>query len=205
MHLEAITSKQKRIFDKLNNFPDYYLAGGTALALQIGHRISVDFDFFSKTDIPKKLLSKIKNVFYDIKVTDILNHSEQLTVDLEGINLTFVRYPFPLISKLKEYQGVKMLQVPEIAVTKSYTLGQRATYKDYVDLYFILNENFCTLSRIIKLAQKKYKENFDPRLFLEQLVYLEDVKDVEIKFLQKRATKKVLQNFFEHIIIQYKL
>lgn len=51
MHLEAITLEQKTIFDKLKNFPEYYLAGGTALALQIGHRISIDFDFFSKKEI----------------------------------------------------------------------------------------------------------------------------------------------------------
>lgn len=205
MHLEAITSKQKKIFNKLQNFPKYYLAGGTALALQIGHRISVDFDFFSKTDIPKELLLKVKKIFRDAKIKIILNHSEQLTVDIDGVNLTFVRYPFPLIFKLKEYQGIKMLQVPEIAATKAYTLGQRATYKDYVDLYFIINENSCTLPGIIKIAQKKYKQEFNPRLFLEQLIYLEDVEDVGIEFLRKKVTRKELQKFFEQKVSQYKL
>ncbi|MEA3292883.1 MAG: nucleotidyl transferase AbiEii/AbiGii toxin family protein [Patescibacteria group bacterium] len=58
MYLEVIELKKKKVFQKLNNFSEFYLVGGTGLALQIGHRISVDFDLFSQKDIPKNFLKK---------------------------------------------------------------------------------------------------------------------------------------------------
>lgn len=205
MHPEAISSEQKKIFDRLKNFPDYYLAGGTALALQIGHRISIDFDFFSKEEIPFQLLPKIKKIFKDYKIKTIVSHSEQLTVSIDGVNLTFVKYPFPLIFKLKRYKGLKLLSVPEIAAAKAYSLGRRATLKDYVDLYWIIKNKYLTLKKLIGITQRKYKQVFDPRLFLEQLIYLKDVADIEMQFLEKKVTKKEIQNFFEKEVRKLKL
>lgn len=204
MHPEVLTSKQKEIFSKLKNFPEFYLAGGTALALQIGHRISVDFDFFSEKEIPSELLPKIKKIFRDSKVEVVVDHSEQLTVSITGINLTFAKYPFPPIFRLKKYKGIKMLSVSEIAATKSYSLGRRATLKDYVDLYYLLKEKYLTLQKLINITKKKYKE-FDPRLFLEQLIFLEDVEDIEIQFLKKRVSKKEIEKFFQSQIKELKL
>ena len=205
MHPEAITLEQRRIFDKLRGFPEYYLAGGTALALQIGHRTSVDFDFFSKKEIPAQLLSKLRKIFKNSKITIIVNHPEQLTVTIDRTNLTFVKYSFPLIFKLKEYQGVKLLSIQEIAATKAYTLGRRATLKDYVDLYFVLKEKYLTLQKLIGICQKKYKDEFGPRLFLEQLIYLEDVEDMKIQFLKKPVLKEKMIKFFEKEIKKIKL
>lgn len=197
MRLEAITSGQKRIFKKLKNFPGYYLVGGTALALQIGHRVSVDFDFFSKEEIPISLLLKVEEIFKEFKKEIIVNNPEQLTVKVDGINLTFVKYPFPLIFGLKEYKGIKMLCVKEIAATKAYVLGRRATMKDYVDLYLILKNKYISLEKLIKICQKKYGESFEPRLFLEQLIFMSDVKKIAIRFLGKRVGEKEMLAFFE--------
>jgi hypothetical protein len=197
MHLEAIKSEQKEIFKKLRYFKEYYLAGGTALALQIGHRISVDFDFFYDKKIPQSLLGKIRRIFKEYKIKTEVNNPEQLTVSLTGVTLTFVKYPFPLIFKLNEYQGVKLLSVPEIAVTKAFTIGHRATLKDYVDLYFILEERHCSLEEIIKISKKKFKDEFNQRLFLEQLIYLEDVEDMEIEYLKEQPTKVQIRDLFE--------
>lgn len=205
MRLEVIKSEQKKIFEKLKNFKEYYLAGGTALAFQIGHRISVDFDFFSPKDIPKYLLSKIKRLFKEYKVKVEVNNPEQLTVTLNEVHLTFLKYPFPIILKLVKHQGVKMLSIPEIAATKAYTIGHQATLKDYVDLYFILKEKHTTLERIINLAQKKFKNEFNTRLFLEQLIYLEDIEDIEIEYLKEKPTKAQIQKFFEKEVSKLKI
>jgi len=204
MHPEAITSKQKSIFDKLESFPEYYLAGGTALALQIGHRLSIDFDFFSEKEISVQVLPKIKKIFRNFKIEVVINHPEQLTVRLDGINLTFVKYPFPPIFKLEKYKGVKLLSIPEIAATKAYVLGRRATQKDYIDLYYILRGKYLTLEKLIKIASKKYKE-FNPRLFLEQLIYLEDVENIQIQFLKRGASKREIKIFFQNQIKKVKL
>ncbi|MGC9031763.1 MAG: nucleotidyl transferase AbiEii/AbiGii toxin family protein [Minisyncoccia bacterium] len=120
-----------------------------------------------------------------------------MTVAIEDINFSFVKYPFPVISKFITYEGVKILPALEIGAMKAYALGKRATLKDYVDLYFLLKEKVCVLEEIIKLAEKKYKGEFDPRLFLEQLIYSKDVEEMEIQFLKEKVTKKEIEKFFE--------
>lgn len=205
MHQEAITLKAKKVFDKFRYFPDFYLAGGTGLALQLGHRISVDFDFFWKENIPKELLSKIKKIFKDYKIEIIANHPEQLTITIEEVNISFIKYPFPVISKFINYKGIKILSVLEIIAMKAYALGRRATLKDYVDLYFVIKEKIATLKDILRLAKKKYGKEFDPRLFLEQLIYLKDVEEIEIQFLRRKIDKLEIEKFFENEIKKIKI
>ena len=156
MHLEALNSEARKIFYELKNFPDFYLVGGTALALQIGHRVSLDFDLFSDKKIPKNLIAKIKNAIPKSKIEILVNRSDDLTLLLNQVKITFFTYPFPVILKFVNFKGVRILSIKEIAAAKAYALGQRATYKDYIDLYFILRERHCSLEQVIKLAQKKY-------------------------------------------------
>ena len=205
MYLEALKLNQKKIFEKLNKFPNFYLAGGTALALQIGHRISVDFDLFYKKDIPFTLLQKVKRVFEDSKIKVILNHSEQLSITIDGVKVDFVKYKFPLILKLTEFKNVKLSQVLEIAAMKAYTLNHRGAYKDYLDLYFILKNEYTKLKEIKKIAEKKYKEDFNFRLFLEQLIYLDDIILEKIEFLKKRVNRSEIESFFKKIIKEIKI
>ena len=205
MYLEAISLKRQKIFQALRNFPQFYLAGGTALALQIGHRMSDDFDLFTEKDISTELLEKTEKIFKDSKINIIINHSEQLSITINQTKVDFVKYPFPLILSLIEYEGVKMVKISEIAAMKAYTIGRRATYKDYVDLYFILSEDHSSFSEIIKISKEKFQGDFDPRLFLEQLIYLEDVQEEPIQFLKEKIGKKKLESFFKEIIKEIKL
>ena len=205
MHPEAITSEAKKVFEKLKNFSDFYLAGGTGLALQIGHRVSVDFDFFSNNYISEDLLSRIEEVFKDSDIKIIINQPEQLTVLIDGVNLSFIYYPFPVFSGPIDYQGIKILPSLEIASMKAYTLGRRATLKDYIDLYFVVKEKIGTLEEIIELCEKKHGEKFDPRLFLEQLIYLEDVEPMKIQFLRETVSQREIQDFFEKQIKKIKI
>ena len=205
MYLEAINSKRQKIFQKLKNFPQFYLAGGTALALQIDHRMSDDFDLFTEKDIPADLLEKVEKIFKDSKINIITNHSEQLSLIVDQTKVDFVKYPFPLILDLIEYEKVKIIKIPEIGAMKAYTIGRRATYKDYIDLYFILSEKHSFLPEIIKISKEKFKEHFDPRLFLEQLVYLEDIQEEPIQFLKKKVGKRELESFFQEEIKKIRL
>ncbi len=204
MHPEALTLKAKRIFDKLGNFPQFYLAGGTGLALQLGHRISIDFDLFWQKEIPKELFPEIKKIFKDFKIEVVVNHSEQLTINIGGVQLSFIQYPFPVISKFINYQGVKILPPLENAAMKAYALGRRATLKDYIDLYFVFKEGIGAIEDIIKLSKKKYGSEFEPRLFLEQLIYSKDIEDMKIQFLKKAVNKKTVEKFFEKEIKKIK-
>jgi hypothetical protein len=205
MHLEALNKKNQELFGYLKYFKDFYLAGGTALALQIGHRISVDFDLFLEKDIPKTLFSQVKEIFKNKKVIASVNNIDELTVFVDDVKLSFIKYPFPRILLLVNYEGVNLLSVKEIAATKAYVIGRRGSFKDYIDLYFIFSEGRFSLEEIISLAEKKYKDEFNARLFLEQFIYLEDIEDTDIIFLKDKIDKNVVTNFFENEVRKIKL
>lgn len=196
MHLEALTKAGKEILPILKNFPGLYLAGGTALALQLGHRVSADFDLFSEADISATLLPLVQKTFDKRPFQISVNSREELTVFVNGVKITFLKYPFPVLEDLVEYEGLKMLGVSEIAATKAYTIGRRGSFKDYVDLYFAVKERIVDLDGIIERADKKYGGYFNGRLFLEQLIYLDDIEDTEIIFLKEAVDKNNLEGFF---------
>lgn len=204
MHLEALKSKQKEIFNKLDKFSDFYLVGGTGLALQIGHRISDDFDMFSKKSLDKTFISKIRRVFKGYNIKFSLRHSEQMNLTVDSIKFNFVKYPYPLIFKLNKINNVNVASIKEIALMKSSTLGGRASFKDYVDLYFILKEKKISLKNIIKNCNKKYKTEFNDRLFLEELTYVRDVENVKIEFLKQKVDREKIEEFFKKEIKKYK-
>lgn len=205
MHQEALTKKAKEIWPALRNFNDFYLAGGTALALQIGHRVSVDFDLFFGEKIGKNLFPEVKNIFHGNEIILSVNNQNELTVFVDGLKITFLEYPFPLISDTVDYEGIRLLSVKEIAATKAYTINRRGSLKDYVDLFFIVSKKYSTLEEIIEISGKKYGDEFNARLFLEQLVYLEDIEDIEIEFLEESVTKEEIQVFFKKEIKKIKI
>jgi hypothetical protein len=197
MHLESIELEQKKVFLKLKEFPNFYLVGGTGLALQMGHRISVDFDMFSDKKNLRNLLIKVERVFKDFKLSIVINNPDQLSVKVNGVKIDFVGYPYPPILGFISFEGINILKIPEIAAMKAQTLGRRPALKDYIDLYFIIKEKYIDLNGIINIAEKKYKDEFNGRLFLEQLIYLQDVEDMKINFIKEAVSKDQLQEFFE--------
>lgn len=205
MHQEALTDKGKEIFAKLKDFSDYYLAGGTSLALQIGHRISIDFDFFSPESIPENLLDKIKRIFIQWPILVSVNNLDELTVLIKETKVSFIKYPFPVLLDMVDVDGVRLLSVKEIGVTKAYTIGRRGSFKDYVDLFFILKERLSSLEEIISLAERKYRDEFNSRLFLEQLTYVKDVEDADIVLLLDRLDKKTVFDFLYQEVSKIKL
>lgn len=205
MHPEVLDQKRQDIFSYLAEFRNFYIAGGTALAMQIGHRISVDFDLFSKKEISKNLLPKVKKIFTGKKIIVSVNNMDELTVFIDSIKVTFLRYPFPIILDLIKYKKLSFLSVPEIAATKAYTIGRRGSYKDYVDFYFIIKGKYTCLNNIVDLAEKKYKDEFNGRLFLEQLIYLKDIQDEKILFLKEKISRKELEKFLKEEIKKFSL
>lgn len=205
MKLAILKSEQKKVFEKLKYFSEFYLVGGTALALQIGHRISLDFDLFTKKEIPAGLLNKARRIFKEFKIKIIVNHSEQLSLKINETKVDFVKYNFPLVLDLIEFSGTKILPVAEIAAMKARALNYRGTLKDYVDLYFVLKDKYATLKEIKEITGKKYGDEFNFRLFLEQLIYLKDIETERIQFLKKEITKDEIQRFFEKEIKKIKI
>lgn len=207
LHFETLTPELQELFPKLSPFKDdFYLAGGTALALQIGHRVSVDFDFFSDAHIKKTLLSAVEEVC-GVRASEVfVNKSTELTLKIAGVKCTFLEYPFPKLLPLILGEFVNLLSPKEILVTKAYTIGRRGSFKDYVDLYIGIREGISQIEEIMALAREKYGEVFNDRLFLEQLVFVDDLDEVPLEMKNgPTPTKKQIVGFFSTEIQKIKL
>lgn len=208
MRIEAIKSEQKEILPELKKFPEFYLVGGTALALQLGHRVSVGIDLFTPEDLPPNLWLKVKRVFKNFQINRIANTKEQLSIiigNLKKVKIDFVSHKFPFIFKPRQFKGIKIAQPAEIALMKAFTLSFRGTNKDYIDLYFLVMDKYITLQKIAELCEKKYAQEFNFNLFLQQLLYWQDLKREPIEFLREKVTEREAQQFFKKQIAKIKL
>jgi hypothetical protein len=198
MHTEVLTTVAVELFPQMSAFAeDFYLAGGTGLALQLGHRISVDFELFSPTPVKRTLLKSVEEAYRGKSRKPLVSNRQELTMTISGVMFTFLHYPFPVILPVNETGPIPILCVKEILATKAYTIGRRGEFKDYFDLYAGLQRGHITLSEILDLANQKYGDAFNGRLFLEQLVYLDDVDATSIIMKSgKLPTKSELIAFF---------
>jgi predicted nucleotidyltransferase component of viral defense system len=191
MHKEVLTPPATELFQSLKTFKStFYLAGGTGLALQIGHRVSVDFDLFSETAMKKTFLQNVEALYPEKERKTLVSSSTELTMVIDGVKFTFLHYPFPVILPFNVTGPIPILAVKEILATKAYTIGRRGAFKDYIDIYSGLSGGHASLSEVITIAKQKYGDAFNDRLFLEQLVYLDDVESVEIKMSIDRVPSK---------------
>ncbi len=174
MHEEILNSSQKKILPLIYSFSsDFYLAGGTALALQMGHRGSIDFDLFSAKEFSNlKIRNNLTRQKY--KISQILkDEKDQFTIVVNNVKITFLFYPFktkPAIS----FEKIKMPNILTLSAMKAYAIGRRAKWKDYVDLYFVL-ENFFSLKEIVQEGQKIFDSEFNEKIFRESLAYFKDI------------------------------
>ncbi|MCF7794940.1 nucleotidyl transferase AbiEii/AbiGii toxin family protein [Patescibacteria group bacterium] len=201
MYLEILDKKRINILPQLGNFKDeYYLAGGTALALQLGHRDSVDFDFFKKEDIDTtSLFKKLKEVFSDYKVYKINEEKNTLDVLIDDeVNLSFFSYDYPCIEELEKEKYFSLASVLDIASMKLSAILSRATNKDYIDLYYIFQEY--NLKTVLDVFKQKYQDT-DLSLVLKSLVYFEDIREEPILFTAgKEIDFKKVQDFLIQLV-----
>lgn len=175
MRQEVLTKEQAELLPLVKKFiKDFGLVGGTAIALQIGHRRSIDFDLFSDREVNNgkirqmiiKSGCKIGKVYKD--------EAGQFTFFVNKVQFTFFHYPFK-IEFSKHFE--KILRMPDLltlAAMKAYALGRRAKWKDYVDLYFIINKYY-SIKKIIERGKTIFKGEFNERIFREQLAYFKDI------------------------------
>lgn len=156
----------------------YYLAGGTALALQRGHRRSRDLDFFTKqavSHLPLATGSPTASEFGEIQW--VMKEPDQIHWRLDGVSVTLLAYPFSHDFPFHPWRGLDIADARDIAVQKAYTLGRRAHARDYLDLHEVLTGGVMTLEELIARTQRTYGDGFSPRLFLQQLTYTRDLPD----------------------------
>lgn len=174
----------------------WYLAGGTALALQAGHRRSVDLDFF--TELKKFDEKKIEELLNNqgAWITTFLGEGT-LYGEFLGAKISFIAYPFFTPSvPVHKYGTISLIASPDIAVMKIIAISQRGRKRDFFDLYWICR-NVQPLHKSISRVHKQYSIRQNLAHVLKSLVYFEDAEsDPEPEILFKANWKEV-KNFFK--------
>jgi len=185
MHYEVLDEKRRELLPALGVFKkDFYLAGGTALALQIGHRISIDFDFFTEGDFETTVLYERVQAALG-PVTRTQEAPRTLGVVAQGdVRLSFLGYSYPLLEPCVETDYVRLASLLDIGCMKLGAIVSRAELKDYVDLFFILSR-IPLPDLIAGLARKT--PTLDRNLALKALVSFEDVAQDPIDFTKGSA------------------
>ncbi len=130
----------------------FVLVGGTALALQIGHRRSIDLDLFAIQDFDTSNLVPALLQNYDLVST--LQMPQTLIGTINGIKVDFIRFKYPFIRPILEINGIRMLSIEDIAPMKLDAITGRGSKKDFFDLYYLL-QHF-NLDTLFALYQEKY-------------------------------------------------
>ena len=201
MHEEAITQNTKSVLDAISESgiaKDFYLAGGTALAFYFGHRFSVDLDWFAE---------KFEyNVFFRQKLENLgklsIDSESEKTFNgaLDGVKISFFEYPYPLISPKSKYkENVYLAGIPDIAVMKLEAIANRGSYKDFTDIYFLLQKY--SLKEILGFLRKKFVNiDYNETHLLKALTYFEDAKETpEPEMIQTVSWEKVTRTIRKEV------
>lgn len=174
LHKEILNSNQEALLPLISQFKkEYYLVGGTAIALYLGHRRSIDFDLFKYASLRRKRnLDIIAASGFPYRVT--YNTAEQINLVVSEVKVTFFRYEFPVQAVTKFEDVIKIPSLLDLAAMKAYALGRRSKWKDYVDLYYLLKDHF-TIEEISVRAGQLFGELFSEKMFRIQLSYFDDV------------------------------
>lgn len=200
MHKEILSEKQIDLLPKLQVFKDEFgLVGGTAIALHLGHRRSIDFDLATKKKIKASAIRKKVLEFGKID-TVLVDNEDEYTFVLKSIKFTFFNYPFPVKLTESLEDMVFLPDLETLAAMKAYALGRRAKWKDYVDLYFAAKE-LGSLNPIIRKAEEIFKMEFNEKNFRAQLSYFEDIDHSEKIIFQEGF--KVNDNEIKKKLLEY--
>ncbi|KPK84164.1 MAG: hypothetical protein AMS27_10710 [Bacteroides sp. SM23_62_1] len=203
MHKEILSDQQIKLLPLISEFSkEYYLVGGTAVALHIGHRQSIDFDLFTEYPIKRKQIRNIIERMGWQPDRIIYEAYDQMHLIIRDIKITFFQYPHTIHAELKFDNIINMPELIDLAAMKAYALGGRAKWKDYVDLYFLLKDHF-SFREISDRATKLFKGYYNEKLFKEQLSWFKDIDYSEsITYLVKEPEEEEIKLFLQDIATQ---
>ena len=174
MHKEVLTKEQIELLPLIKSFSkDFFLVGGTAIAFHLGHRHSVDFDLFTDKKFSNLRIERQVSKFFEREKT-FVSRLEEYTILVNKVRITFFQYPFKIDSFEMFKDIIKIPDLLTLATMKAYALGQRAKWKVYVDIYYIIKDHF-SVKKISKRAEEIFKGEFNEKLFRSQLAYFKDI------------------------------
>ncbi|RLD55277.1 MAG: hypothetical protein DRJ01_16865 [Bacteroidetes bacterium] len=201
LYYETIEPKTLELLMQLQSqsaFSQLRLVGGTSLALQLGHRKSVDIDLFGKLNIDKYELDEILRSYASIKT---LRTSKNINIYLlNGIKVDIVNYSYKWLFKPISIDGLFLADIKDIAAMKLSAITGRGGKKDFIDLYFILQKY--KLDEIINFYNKKYPDGSE-FLLLKSLAYFDDAEQDEKPYMIKDIKWKQVKQFIKNELNKY--
>jgi hypothetical protein len=195
MHPNILSKEQSDLLPYLKPFNrTFYMVGGTAIAMHLGHRRSVDFDLFCRAPLNKHRL-KSKLLAIPFKKNTIFEDFNQMHLMIHEVKITFFNYPYTVEHPVKIKNFITIPELITLSAMKAFALGRRAKWKDYVDLYFILKDYY-TIEKISKEAIAIFGSLYNEKLFREQLAYHNDIDFSEpVEYLIPPVSEKEIKQF----------
>lgn len=161
LYKETVSTEMWELLQKLMNdemLKDYVLVGGTALALRLGHRLSVDIDLFTTKDFDSKAMIMYLHNAYGAELKESRLDNNTVLTYINDIKVDLITHNYPLLNPIEEKDGVRMISNDDIGAMKIHAIFQSGKrLKDFVDMYFLLNDN--TLKHYLQAYEKKYSGN----------------------------------------------
>jgi predicted nucleotidyltransferase component of viral defense system len=177
----------------------FYLAGGTALALQLGHRKSYDLDFFGNTELSSNDIAEVLRTYQN--PTEISRTENIVIWSIDGVKVDFVKYKYPNIVEPYQSDGFRMLAIEDIAAMKLDAIKGRGRKRDFYDIYFLLKK--FPLKELLSLHQLKYSDN-STFLVVKSLSYFQDAEDdPRIMTLDEDPGWEYIKNSITRIIAEF--
>ena len=198
LHLSAIdtpTLELLKILMQVEAFHGLRLAGGTSLALQLGHRKSIDLDLFGSVDFESLQLQQIFQE--NMKVVSIKRSKNINIFAINDIKVDFVNYAYPWLEDPIIDHGIRLAGISDIAAMKLAAITGRGSRKDFVDLYYLLQKY--SLSDLLKLYTKKYSDGSE-YMVVKSLVYFEDAEhDVDVEMLTNITWEQIKKHLIREV------
>lgn len=185
MYPESINKKTQLVLEKIKKSgisKNFYLVGGTALAIQLGHRESIDLDFFSEKDFSnsklKEELSKVGDYF--------LTGEEEGTLHgtLDDVKLSFLEYKYNQLFSFLDFEGIQLADMRDIAAMKIDAISSRGSKKDFIDLYFLLEKY--SLLELISFFEKKFQNvRYSKLHILKSITFFADAENEPMPMMLK--------------------
>jgi len=196
--LSGNESQTLAVLGKSGLLADIYMAGGTALALQIGHRFSYDFDFFTLKAFDENMMAqRIKELMPDFQ----LERKEWRTIlgYIKESRFSLFFYSYPLLFKTNKFLGAEIADIGDIAAMKIAAISDRGVKKDFIDLYFIIKkEKILSLGNALELYDKKFATLAQNKLhILKSLQYFADAEESEMPKMIKLVSWPDVKSFFQ--------
>jgi len=208
MHTESIHEETKKVLELLSAsgvIDGFYLAGGTALAIQLGHRESIDLDWFCSAGFSnEQLISRLAKLgVFSLTSEDV----DTVHGVLNGVKVSFLKYDHGQLFPFVEFDGVRVADERDIAAMKISAISSRGSKKDFIDLYFLMQKYHIT--ELLVLFERKHSGiQYNMLHILKSLDFFDSADDdpmpIMLKPVEWPEVKRAIEREVDGYIAKYR-